>query len=123
MATSLHGGFTIKMNAPAFASRSLLALGLAGAWLFLCQSPAKPDGVVNDCATPVDLTNALSAGRLVTFSCNETVTLVNTITITTNTVLDGAGQFPTISGANGFRLFKVNPGVTFTILNVTLANG
>ncbi len=60
---------------------------------------------------------------MVTFTCNETVALPNTITIATNTILDGSGQFPTISGTNGFRLFNVNPGVKFTILNLTLANG
>src|ERR1051326_9099364 len=84
------------------------------------------DGTVNDCSTPDDLIAALSSGgavTLVTFNCDGVVTITNTITITNDTVIDGNGNAPTISGDNTFRLFNVNPGVTLTIQKLTIANG
>jgi len=123
MVITFHRAFAVTLNGLACRWKSFLALGLAGGCLLLCALPAKPDGVVNDCTTPIDLTRALIGGGLVTFGCNETVTLANTLTIATNTILDGSGQFPTISATNGFRLFNVAPGVQFAIINLTLANG
>ena len=66
---------------------------------------------------------AISRGRKVTFACDGTITLTNTITISTDTVLDGAGHSVVISGNNAVRLFNVSTGATFTALNLTLANG
>src|SRR5229473_8080044 len=123
MVTSFHRAFAVMLNGLACRWKSFLSLGLSGAYLLLCASPTKADGVVNDCSTPADLVKALIGGGLVTLGCNATVTLANTLTIATNTILDGSGQFPTISGTNGFRLFNVRPGVQFTIINLTLANG
>jgi pectate lyase len=42
----------------------------------------------------------LSGGGTVTFSCSGTITLTSTITIASDTTIDGSGQAVTISGDN-----------------------
>ena len=79
-------------------------------------------GVVSTC-DEASLTTALAGGGTVTFSCSGTITLTSTKTIASNTTLDGAGQSVTISGNNAVRVFIVNPGVTFNLNNITVANG
>lgn len=66
---------------------------------------------------------ALAGGVSVGFACDGTITLSNTIAISTNTVLDGTGHQVTISGANAVRVFYVSTNVTFTVANLTVASG
>lgn len=79
-------------------------------------------GVVSVC-DETHLKAALSGGGIVTFSCSGTITLTSPINITTNTTLDGAGQTVTISGGNTVRVFAVTATATFTLQNLTVANG
>ncbi len=79
-------------------------------------------GVVSD-LDDVSLRTALAGGGTVTFSSSGTVVLTNTLVIATDTVVDGAGQTVAISGNNAFRVFHVNPGVSFTLLNVSVIQG
>ncbi len=103
----------------------LLALTL----LFL--GPFSQAGVVTN-LTYTNLIVALTNGGPVTFLTDGTLTLSNTIQITTNTVINGAGRNVTISGGgisgtnistNGVRLFFVTNNATLTLLNITLAHG
>src|SRR5439155_18230659 len=57
------------------------------------------------------------------FGCSGVIVLTNTISVTTDTVLDGTGQSVTISGNDSIRLFYVGTNVSFTILTLTLAHG
>ena len=66
---------------------------------------------------------AMAGGGTVTFACDGTITLSNTISISANTVLDGSGHQITISGNHAVRVFYVNTNVTLTLLNLTIANG
>ncbi len=77
---------------------------------------------VTNC-TEAALRAALGDGGAVTFACDGTITLANTITITTNVVLDGSGRTVTISGGNAVRVIDVSTGVTVTVLNLTIAHG
>jgi predicted outer membrane repeat protein len=52
-----------------------------------------------------------------------TITLTNTVTIATNTTIDGSGQMVTISGNNAVRVFTVNQGVFLTLNKLTVASG
>jgi hypothetical protein len=69
------------------------------------------------------LRNAIASGGAVLFGCDGVITLSNTITISADTELDGNGRAVTISGNNAVRVFYVNPGVSFTLRNLTVADG
>ena len=100
-----------------------LSLVLVSFLLFLTPAPiAHAAGVVSVCDES-HLVAALSGGGSVTFACSGTITLTSTITIASNTTLDGAGQTVTISGDGAMRVFWVNAGATFNLQNLTVANG
>ena len=82
-------------------------------------------GSTNVVSSPTDanLRSAIAAGGWVIIACNGTFNLTNTINITQNTTLDGTGVSAIISGGNAFRLFNVATNVSFSITNLTLANG
>ena len=60
----------------------------------------------------------------VTFDCGgaATITVTSTKTISADTTIDG-GSVITISGGGTVGVFSVNSGVTFTVQNLTIANG
>jgi|SRR5439155_14327665 len=82
----------------------------------------RASGVVTNC-TQADLVAALNGGGLVAFSCDGTISLTNSTTVTNDVILDGSNHAVTISGNNATRLFNVNPGIRFTLINLTLTDG
>ncbi|MGA2865423.1 MAG: choice-of-anchor tandem repeat GloVer-containing protein [Verrucomicrobiota bacterium] len=66
---------------------------------------------------------ALAGPGPVTFACDGTITLTDTIEIGTNTVLDGTDHQVTISGGNLVQVFWVNSDATLSAINLTIANG
>src|SRR6516225_5378868 len=70
-------------------------------------------GTVTNC-TEADLRTAMIGGGTVTFACDGTITLANTISNTTDTVLDATGRQIMISGSNAVRIFYVATNVTFS---------
>src|SRR5205823_7547508 len=60
----------------------------------------------------------------VTFACggSATITVASTKTISADTTIDG-GSVITISGGNTVGVFSVTVGITFTVQNLTIANG
>jgi hypothetical protein len=84
--------------------------------------------IVTDC-TEAGLEEALAGGGSVTFDCDGTIVLTNTIVISFDTVLDATGHLVTISTVTGtnttnaVRLFEIEPGVSFEIINLRLADG
>lgn len=83
---------------------------------------AAAGSVVTNC-TEAALRAALEGGGTVTFACNGTITLSNTITIGADTVLDGTGHAVTLSGGGSVRVLSNGPGLTLTLLSLTIANG
>jgi hypothetical protein len=79
-------------------------------------------GVVTNC-TEAALRAAIAGGGTATFACDGTIVLANTISITTNTVLDGTGHQITISGGGNLRVFYVGVNATLGLVNLTVANG
>jgi len=75
--------------------------------------------------TSAALQAALAVGGLVVFNCgvSTTIPVESTITISTNTFLDGIGQSIVISGNSAVRVFLVNGGVSLSLNNLTIANG
>ena len=66
---------------------------------------------------------AMAPGGTVSFACDGTITLSNTIAVCTDTLLDPAGHNITISGGSAVRVFSVATNVNFTLSNVTIADG
>jgi len=83
---------------------------------------ARASGTVTNC-TEANLASALAGGGLVTLTCAGPVAFTSTKVIATNTTIEGPASGATISGGNAVRLFTVNPGVTLTLKNLTVANG
>jgi hypothetical protein len=77
--------------------------------------------VVADC-TDSGLRSAMSGGGQVVFGCDGTIA-VSTITVATDTMLDGTGHEVTLSGGNLNRVFYVPLGVTLILSNLTIADG
>ena len=99
------------------------------AWLLiaLCcletiSNSARAEGTITTC-DQAGLEAALAGGGNVGFACSGVIVLTNTISITTDTVLDATGQSVTISGNDLVRLFNVGSNVSFTIDNMTLTHG
>jgi hypothetical protein len=86
------------------------------------ERPARAGGTVTSC-TAANLRAAMAGGGTVTFACDGTITLSNTISNTVDTVLDGSGHEVTISGGNTCRVFCVNTNVVLSLVNLIVANG
>ncbi len=74
-------------------------------------------------ATEAALRAAMAGGGLVTFACDGTITLTNTVTNVLNTILDGTGHRIAISGGNAVRVFDVPTNSTLTVIHLTVASG
>ena len=107
-------------------------LGLALLLSCLLLPPSAPACVVGTGMGASCVQSALNAclpgggsfDGTVTFNCGgaATITVTSTKTISTDTTIDG-GSLITISGGNSVSVFSVNTGVTFTVQNLTIANG
>src|SRR4051812_20072066 len=86
------------------------------------QITAKAGGVVTSC-TEFDFAAQVAGGGTVTFTCTGTISVSGPQTITTNTVIDGAGHSITLDGQAWAQIFIVNSGATLTLRNLTLSNG
>ena len=112
-----------RVSLPAVFAVLLLALAL------LRSTPALAAGVVGsgtpESCTEAALDVALAGGGIVTFKCGAepvTITITSTKTITADTTVDGEGLI-TLSGGHSVGVFLANGGVTFTVQNLTIANG
>jgi len=120
----------------ASAAWAAIGLLLAGTPHTACAAGVVGTGTPDSC-TDAALDVALAGGGLVTFDCGGPATIdistgTGTKTIAVDTTIDGAGV-ATISGGNlaftggntgnNVRVFSVNAGVTFTVQNLTVANG
>ena len=109
----------------AVVTRTLAVLLVAAAW---SPRPVRADAVVGTgwagSCTEAALDSALADGGKVTFNCGgaATITVTSTKTISPDTTIDGGGVI-TISGGHSVGVFFVNPGVKFTVQNLTIANG
>ncbi len=79
-------------------------------------------GVVAEC-TEFSLRQALAGGGEITFSCDGTITLTNSITLGSDTSIDGSGHQIAISGGNLVRLFSVSAGAHAVFKFLLLTEG
>lgn len=96
-----------------------LVLGM----LCLGATPAFTQDAVVTNATEAALRSAIANGGTVQFACDGVILLGNPIIIVSNTVLDGVGHQITISGNHTVRVIQVASGVSFSLANLTIADG
>lgn len=101
--------------------RTCLAL-----FMFLCPLLVNAQIEVTD-TTDTDLESAIISGMFsgqsVLLEFSDTVTLTNTLEITSDLVIDATGYDAAISGDDVTRVFHVAPECTLTLINVTINNG
>jgi hypothetical protein len=102
-----------------FASRLTLRTLIV---LLICPLGVRAGGVVTEC-TEAALREAMAGGGTVTFACDGTILLGDTLTNDVNITFDGAGHQVILNGSNTVRVFYVQPGVTASLMNLTIANG
>ena len=107
------GSYTVTVNSPFGVVTSMMAV--------LTVGPGTTNTVTS--ATEAALASAVAGGGTITFAVDGVIGLTNTLVISNETVLDGAGHTITISGNNTVRIFTVNSGVHFVLKNLTVANG
>ncbi len=110
-------------NGSWISSKNYLALRAGVLTLFL----AATNGIaqihtVTNC-TEAALRAAMAGGGTVTFACDGTITLTDTVSNQYDTVLDGSGHNITISGGNAVRMLYNSTNASLALLNLTVANG
>src|SRR5262245_49591142 len=108
------------MNQPQLHCRVLARLG--SLLLVLIPLSTLADTVISNC-TQQELEAALKLGGRISFACDGTIVLTNTLAVTTNAIVDATGHEVTLSGDNQVRIFNVSTGVVFGLIQLTLANG
>ena len=78
--------------------------------------------IVNNC-DEASLRSALAEGGTVTFACDGTIVLTNTIVVDATASIDASGHKVTLSGGNSVRIFDVLSNATLALNQLTLANG
>lgn len=101
---------------------SKFCCSFSAALFFLAPTGAPGAGVVTS-PTEANLRTALAGGGTVTFATGGTINLSAVLEITNNTVMDAAGYTVTLSGSSVTGVFLVDTNVTFTLKNLTVANG
>jgi len=81
------------------------------------------DVTLTDCSLAA-LSAVVAEGGTILFDCSGTNVFTQPIAVTKDTVLDANGHRVVFSGStNDTQLFRVQPGVTFTLKGITLWNG
>jgi hypothetical protein len=97
-----------------------LSLSLA-VLLGLHLQPCFAGGTVTVCDEP-SLRAAMAGGGTVTFECDGTIVLTNTLDVAADTVIDASGHSVVLSGGGLVRIFSA-AGVSLSLRNFTLMSG
>jgi len=90
--------------------------------LSLVSADLRAGGVVGS-PDEASLRAALAGGGTVTFDCDGTIALADSLRITNGTSLDASGHSISLSGGNAVRVLWVETNVLLTLKNLTIANG
>ena len=83
-----------------------------------------PQLVTCDAATFAGLLATTPPGSTITFGCDGTITLAGTpFTVASSVILDGTGRSVTFDGDDLSGVFVVSPGVSLTVINLTITGG
>lgn len=93
-------------------------------WLMLTCSLAifARSAPVSNC-DEASLRTAMALGGMVTFECDGTIVLSNTLVVASSVTLDATGRSVVLDGNGSVRIFDVLGGATLHLINLTLANG
>ncbi len=69
------------------------------------------------------LQTAVNQGGIVQLTCDGIYALSSTLTIAHDTTLDASGHDVTLDGRGVFRVLHVNPGISLTVINLTISHG
>ena len=69
------------------------------------------------------LQTAVNQGGAVQLNCDGIYALSNTLTISHDTTIDASEHQVTLDGRGVFRVFHVNPGISLTLIHLTIAHG
>src|SRR5438128_1429413 len=102
----------------------VFAMFAAASSAFACVVGTGTRASCTEAALDACLPGGGSFDGTVTFACGgaATITVTSYRTISADTTIDG-GSVITISGGGTAGVFSVNAGITFTVENLTLANG
>lgn len=98
--------------------RALCFLSIAASEQAIAQTNSQ---TITD-LTETSLVQALQKGGYIEYGTDGTVLVTNSITISSNAILDGAGHKITISGGGAGPMFDVSAGFNFSLNNLTVAN-
>src|SRR3954468_6076603 len=88
--------------------------------VFSFSSPySRADSVIHAC-DQATLSAAVAAGGTITFDCDGTIMLTNTLVIGRTVTLDGSGHNLTISGNDSVRVFSVPASGNLTLIHLTV---
>src|SRR2546426_1497118 len=124
-----HAMSTATVRTPLVLVLALLVFGVLGATssAFACVVGTGTSASCTEVALDACLPGGGSFDGTVTFACGGAATITVTSlsspkTISADTTIDG-GSVITISGGGTVQAFIVNSSVTFTVQNLTIANG
>src|SRR5437762_8558562 len=106
---------------PGNLSRTHHLLLAAIAFSLSCQY-SRADSVIHVCDQAA-LSAAVAAGGTITFDCDGTIVLTNTLVIDQTVTLDGSGHNIAISGNDAVRVFFVPSSGDLTLIHLTVQNG
>ena len=96
----------------------------AGLCALLCAlAQHLPGQIIITSPSITSLQTALDSGGNVLLNFNGTIATTTPLEIVFDTTLDGSGGTVTLSGSSSNRVFNVEPGVTLTLINVTVSGG
>src|SRR5438552_18798028 len=115
---------TVRRRLPAVLAPLVLAVFAATSSAVACVVGTGTSTTCTEAMLDACLPGGGSFDGTVTFACGgaATITVTGTKTISADSTIDG-GSVITISGGGTVQVFGVNPGVTFTVENLTIANG
>src|SRR5437870_7130974 len=115
---------TVRRRLPAVLAPLVLAVFAATSSAVACVVGTGTSTTCTEAMLDACLPGGGSFDGTVTFACGgaATITVTGTKTISADSTIDG-GSVITISGGGTVGVFSVNSGATFTVQNLTIANG
>src|SRR5213596_1094845 len=104
-------------NVANMAVRTLLVCAVVSSGLLL--SPSLSGATVRVCSHS-GLAEALSKGGTIRFGCAGPIGITNVLVVSRDAVLDASDHTVRLLNVEWSRIFQINPGVSLTLINLTV---